>query len=67
MVTLKPNRRGRDGRGPGTGLRELAAAERDPALHGNHRVDAVRAHLLEMSGDLASGPRSVPSLRLNEP
>ncbi len=41
-------------RGPGTGLRELAAAERDPALHGNHRVDAVRAHLLEMSGDLAA-------------
>jgi RNA polymerase sigma factor (sigma-70 family) len=40
--------------GPDAGLRELAAAERDPALAGNHRVDAVRAHLLEMSGDLAS-------------
>ena len=39
-------------RGPNAGLRELAAAEREPALAGNHRVDAVRAHLLEMSGDL---------------
>jgi RNA polymerase sigma factor (sigma-70 family) len=39
-------------RGPDAGLRELATAERDPALTGNHRVDAVRAHLLEMSGDL---------------
>jgi predicted RNA polymerase sigma factor len=37
--------------GPDAGLRELAAAENDPALNGNHRVDAVRAHLLEMAGD----------------
>jgi RNA polymerase sigma factor (sigma-70 family) len=37
--------------GPKAGLRELAAIERDPALRGNHRVDAVRAHLLEMAGD----------------
>jgi RNA polymerase sigma factor (sigma-70 family) len=37
--------------GPQAGLRELAAAEADPALAGHHRVDAVRAHLLEMAGD----------------
>ncbi|WP_115944557.1 RNA polymerase sigma factor [Amycolatopsis thermalba] len=40
--------------GPRAGLRELAAAERDPALAGHHRVDAVRAHLLERAGDPAS-------------
>jgi predicted RNA polymerase sigma factor len=33
-------------------LRELADSEDDPALAGNHRIDAVRAHLLEMAGDL---------------
>jgi RNA polymerase sigma factor (sigma-70 family) len=40
--------------GAEAGLLELAGAERDPALAGTHRVDAVRAHLLEMSGDLAA-------------
>jgi RNA polymerase sigma factor (sigma-70 family) len=40
--------------GADAGLRELAGAEGDPALAGNHRVDAVRAHLLERSGDLAA-------------
>jgi predicted RNA polymerase sigma factor len=39
-------------RGANAGLRELAVAEADPALGGHHRVDAVRAHLLEMAGDL---------------
>jgi predicted RNA polymerase sigma factor len=39
-------------RGPGNGLRELTNTEADPALAGHHRVDAVRAHLLEMAGDL---------------
>jgi RNA polymerase sigma factor (sigma-70 family) len=29
----------------------LDIAEADPALAGHHRVDAVRAHLLEMAGD----------------
>ena len=38
-------------RGPLAGLEELAAAEADPALAGHHRVDAVRAHLLERAGD----------------
>jgi predicted RNA polymerase sigma factor len=35
--------------GPRTGLDALAQA--DPALAGHHRVDAVRAHLLELAGD----------------
>ena len=38
--------------GPATGLQQLAGAESDPALAGHHRVDAVRAHLLEMAGDV---------------
>ena len=37
--------------GPGVGLDQLATAEADAALAGHHRVDAVRAHLLEMAGD----------------
>jgi RNA polymerase sigma factor (sigma-70 family) len=37
--------------GAAAGLRALAAAEADPALAGHHRVPAVRAHLLEMTGD----------------
>ncbi|HXA59704.1 MAG TPA: DUF6596 domain-containing protein [Streptosporangiaceae bacterium] len=38
-------------RGPQAGLRELTGAETDPALAGHHRVHAVRAHLLDLSGD----------------
>jgi len=37
--------------GPSVGLEQLAAAEAEPALTGHHRLDAVRAHLLEMAGD----------------
>ena len=37
--------------GPQAGLQQLAESEADSALAGNHRVDAVRAHLLEMAGD----------------
>jgi predicted RNA polymerase sigma factor len=37
--------------GPEAGLRQLAAAEAEPGLAGHHRVDAVRAHLLELAGD----------------
>lgn len=37
--------------GPDVALQQLAAAEADPALAGHHRVDAVRAHLLDMAGD----------------
>lgn len=38
--------------GPHDALRALGAAQSDPALAGHHRVDAVRAHLLEMAGDV---------------
>lgn len=38
-------------RGPHAGLEALTTAEADPALAGHHRVDAVRAHLLEQTGD----------------
>jgi RNA polymerase sigma factor (sigma-70 family) len=37
--------------GPEAGLRQLAAAEARPGLAGHHRLDAVRAHLLELAGD----------------
>jgi predicted RNA polymerase sigma factor len=37
--------------GPQVGLEQLAAVEADPALAGHHRVDAVRAHLLDIAGD----------------
>jgi RNA polymerase sigma factor (sigma-70 family) len=37
--------------GPHAGLRHLAVAEADPALAGHYRVDAVRAHLLDIAGD----------------
>jgi RNA polymerase sigma factor (sigma-70 family) len=39
--------------GPQAGLTELDQAGADPALAGHHRVDAVRAHLLELAGDRA--------------
>ena len=39
-------------RGPAAGLAELERAEADPALSGHHRVDAVRAHLLEEMGHM---------------
>ncbi len=37
--------------GPQAGLEQLGAAGADPALAGHHRVDAVRAHLLDLAGD----------------
>ena len=40
--------------GPLVGLRALAKAAAEPALATHHRVTAVRAHLLERSGDLAA-------------
>ncbi|WP_410666679.1 RNA polymerase sigma factor [Amycolatopsis sp. cmx-4-68] len=39
--------------GASAGLAELAAVAVEPALKAHHRVDAVRAHLLELSGDAA--------------
>jgi RNA polymerase sigma factor (sigma-70 family) len=38
-------------RGPAAALAELDDAAADPALKGHHRVDAVRAHLLDELGD----------------
>ena len=62
--------------GPQAGLQELARAEADPALAGHYRVDAVRAHLLEISGDregaranfrrAARGTLSIPEQRYLE-
>jgi RNA polymerase sigma factor (sigma-70 family) len=37
--------------GPRKGLELLDELETDPRLAANHRLDAVRAHLLEMAGD----------------
>jgi RNA polymerase sigma factor (sigma-70 family) len=41
-------------RGPEAGLDLLASLEADGRLAGHHRLDAVRAHLLEMAGDHAA-------------
>lgn len=38
-------------RGPAAALAELNGVAADPALRGHHRVDAVRAHLLDELGD----------------
>jgi RNA polymerase sigma factor (sigma-70 family) len=40
--------------GPAAGLERLAALDADPRLKDSHRLDAVRAHLLEMAGDHAA-------------
>ncbi len=37
--------------GPASGLALLAPLDQDDRLRGHHRLDAVRAHLLERSGD----------------
>jgi RNA polymerase sigma factor (sigma-70 family) len=37
--------------GPQTGLELLNALDRDSRIAGHHRLDAVRAHLLELAGD----------------
>jgi len=59
--------------GPEAGLRELTEAAVESGLAGHHRVDAVRAHLLERAGDqqaarahyelAARGTLSVPEQR----
>jgi len=41
-------------RGPRAGLDVLATLETDQRLAGHHRLDSVRAHLLEMAGDHAA-------------
>ncbi len=40
--------------GPRAGLELLASLEADGRMAGHHRLDAVRAHLLEMAGDHAA-------------
>jgi RNA polymerase sigma factor (sigma-70 family) len=60
-------------KGPETGLRMLDGLEADERLAGFHRLAAVRAHLLEMTGDLvaaatayrqaAAATRSLPERR----
>jgi RNA polymerase sigma factor (sigma-70 family) len=47
--------------GPGEGLKLLDALDRDGRLGETHRLDAVRAHLLEMAGD---HPAAIASYRL---
>jgi predicted RNA polymerase sigma factor len=44
--------------GPQAALDQLTAAEGDPALTGHHRLDAVRAHLLDLAGDRAGALES---------
>jgi RNA polymerase sigma factor (sigma-70 family) len=41
-------------RGPGAGLELLQTLDADGRLAGHHRLEAVRAHLLEMAGDDAA-------------
>jgi RNA polymerase sigma factor (sigma-70 family) len=41
-------------RGPRAGLELLATLDSDGRLAGHHRLDAVRAHLLELAGDPAA-------------
>lgn len=45
-------------RGPLVALEQLRTAEQDPALAAHYRVDAVRAHLLELTGDRAGARAS---------
>jgi RNA polymerase sigma factor (sigma-70 family) len=45
-------------RGPRAGLDRLATLDADDRLAGHHRLDAVRAHLLEMAGDTAAARES---------
>ncbi|HEX2562279.1 MAG TPA: hypothetical protein VHK25_00100, partial [Acidimicrobiales bacterium] len=45
-------------RGPRAGLDMLRGLETDGRMVGHHRVDAVRAHLLEMAGDTGAARAS---------
>jgi RNA polymerase sigma factor (sigma-70 family) len=56
--------------GPRAGLERLQALDADGRLAGHHRVDAVRAHLLEMAGDreaAAAHYRAAAGKTANEP
>jgi RNA polymerase sigma factor (sigma-70 family) len=52
MVTLNHAVAVAMARGPQAGLDMLRGLETDERMVGHHRVDAVRAHLLEMAGDV---------------
>jgi predicted RNA polymerase sigma factor len=41
-------------RGPGEGLALLETLDRDPRIKDHYRLDAVRGHLLERSGEIAA-------------
>jgi predicted RNA polymerase sigma factor len=43
--------------GPAAGLELLAALDRDKRVAGHHRLDSVRAHLLELAGDREAAVR----------
>ena len=43
--------------GPSKGLELLGALDSDPRIAGHHRLNAVRAHLLEMAGDCQAAIR----------
>ena len=51
MVTLNHAVAAGMARGPQAGLDLLRTLDTDDRLAGNHRLDAVRAHLLEMAGE----------------
>jgi RNA polymerase sigma factor (sigma-70 family) len=54
MVTLNRAVALAEVRGPQEGLGLLATLDSDPRLAGNHRLPAVRAHLLERAGEAAA-------------
>jgi predicted RNA polymerase sigma factor len=54
MVTLNHAVAVAMARGPEAGLEMLGTLEADDRMAGHHRLDAVRAHLLEMAGDLTA-------------
>ena len=47
--------------GPAAGLDLLATLDGDDRMTGHHRLDAVRAHLQEMAGDLEGARASYRS------
>ena len=53
MVTLNKAIASAMVHGPAMGLEMLTSLESDARMRGNHRLDAVRAHLLERAGDRA--------------
>jgi predicted RNA polymerase sigma factor len=54
MVTLNHAVAAAMVRGPQAGLNLLEPLDADERMAGHHRLDAVRAHLLEMAGNLVA-------------